>query len=366
MPTAMNTRPSAPRACFAGERFFSRAAAIAHILGVCAIVPAAAATAQPALPPAAIAATGADAGDTGLHAGEHHLVVDGVRLWYRVAGSGAAGAPPMVFLHGGPGYNSHSFAVLAGPALERSLRVVYFDQRGSGRSERPWTREYSIDRLVEDVEALRRALGVPQIALMGHSFGGSLALEYAAKYPAHVARMILVGPASDIPAACAARVEYLGQHYADALARARADTAGRNGQPRDDCDLAFNTVNGDEGQRVNNEVMFPDLRLAQEQDSVDAASGLRNTGELSQALWSTGFLSYRFAAHDRIRMPVLILAGGQDYAIGLPSQRALAKSLPSARITEYERAGHFLYRDEPERFTREVVEFLAGPREASR
>lgn len=358
---------SASRACISGERFIQRAAMMIRILGVCAIVPAAAAEAQPAVPQATADATGGDvAGDTGLRAGEHHLVVDGVRLWYRVAGSGAADAPPLVFLHGGPGYNSHSFAALAGPALERSLRVVYFDQRGSGRSERPWTREYSMDRLVEDVEALRRALGVPQIALMGHSFGGSLALEYAAKYPGHVARMILVGPAADIPAACAARVEYLSQHYAAALARARADTVGRNGQPRDDCDLAFNTVNGDEGQRVNNEVMFPDLRLAQEQDSVDAASGLRNTGELSQALWSAGFLTYRFAAHDRIRMPVLILAGAQDYAIGLPSQRVLARSLPSARITEYERAGHFLYLDEPERFTREVVQFLADPGEASR
>ena len=338
-----------------------------RILGVCAAVPVAAAQAQPSVLDANSAATGGDvSGETGLRAGEHHIVVDGVRLWYRVAGSGAADAPPLVFLHGGPGYNSHSFAVLAGPALERALRVVYFDQRGSGRSERPWTREYSMDRLVEDVEALRRALGVPRIALLGHSFGGSLALEYAAKYPQHVARMLLVGPAADIPAACAARVAYLAQHHADALARARADTAGRNGEPRGDCELAFNTVNGDEGQRVNNEVMFPDLRLAQEQDSVDAASGLRNTGELSQALWGAGFLTYRFAAHDRIRMPVLILAGGQDYAIGLPSQRALAKSLPSARITEYERAGHFLYRDEPARFTREVVEFLANPLEASR
>jgi proline iminopeptidase len=359
-------RASASRACIPGERFITRAAMMIRVLGVCAIVPVAAVDAQPAVRADSAATGGSVAGESGLRAGEHQIVVDGVRLWYRVAGSGAAGGQPLVFLHGGPGYNSHSFSVLAGPALERSLRVVYFDQRGSGRSERPWTREYSIDRLVEDVEALRRALGVPQVALMGHSFGGSLALEYAAKYPEHVARMVLVGPAADIPAACAARVEFLAQHYADALARARADTAGRNGQPRDDCDLAFNTVNGDEGQRVNNEVMFPDVRLAQEQDSVDAASGLRNTGELSQALWSAGFLTYRFAAHDRIRMPVLILAGGQDYAIGLPSQRALAKSLPSARITEYERAGHFLYRDEPARFTREVVEFLADPREASR
>lgn len=297
-------------------------------------------------------------GDTGLRAGEHQIVVDGVRFWYRVAGPARPGVAPLVFLHGGPGYNSHSFAVQAGPALERTMQVVYYDQRGSGRSERPWTDEYSVERLVQDVEGLRQALGVPQVALMGHSFGGSLALEYAATHPERVSRMVLVGPASDIPAACAARVDYLAQRYAADLARARGDTAGRKGVPRDDCDLAFNTLAGEAARRVNDEVMFPDPARGKAQDSIDTAGGLRNTGELSRALWSNGFLTYRFARHDRVRMPVLILAGAEDYAIGLPSQRALAKTLPAARLTEYAGAGHFPYLDVPERFTRDVERFL--------
>ena len=311
------------------------------------------------LPAALPLAAQAPAG--GLATGVHEIVVDGVRFWYRVAGTAPRGTVPLVFLHGGPGYNSHSFATLAGPALERSLRVVYYDQRGSGHSERPWTREYSMARLVEDVEGLRRALGVPRIALLGHSFGGSLALEYAAKYPEQVSRMILVGAASDIPAACAARVDYLAMHYAADLARARADTAGRAGRARDDCDLAFNAVPDSIRGRVNDEVMFPDMALGRRQEGVDSASGLRNTGELSGELFNGGLLGYHFAAPQRLRMPVLILAGREDYAIGLPQQRALARALPDARISEYERAGHFLYLDDPERFTREVVAFLTAP-----
>src|SRR6266568_3652802 len=70
----------------------------------------------------------------GLRDGPHNVVINGVRLWYRVAGASAAGVPPVVFLHGGPGQGSYHFAALAGPYLERSLRLVYFDQRGSGRS----------------------------------------------------------------------------------------------------------------------------------------------------------------------------------------------------------------------------------------
>src|SRR2546426_5309377 len=129
---------------------------------------------------------------SGLRDGPHQVVINNVRLWYRVAGRPAAGVPPVVFLHGGPGQGSYHFAALVGPYLERSLRMVYFDQRGSGKSERPWTGEYSMATLVEDIEGLRRELGVPQIALIGHSFGGTLALEYAATYPAHVARVVIV------------------------------------------------------------------------------------------------------------------------------------------------------------------------------
>lgn len=299
-------------------------------------------------------------GDSALATGAHEIVVDGVRFWYRVAGRARAGVPPVVFLHGGPGYNSQSFAVLAGPRLEPSMRMVYYDQRGSGRSERPWTGDYSIPRLVEDVEGLRRALGVPQIAIIGHSFGGTLALEYAARYPAHVARMVLIGAAADIPAACRARVDYLALHHAAVLARARADTAGRGGRPRDDCDLAFSTLPDSERGRLNDAVMFPDSMKRRLQDSVDAASGLRNTGELSRALFDHGLLHYHFAQPRRLTMPVLILAGRADYAIGIAQQRALARELPDARVLEYPHAGHFLYLDEPERFTRDVTAFLGA------
>ena len=85
-----------------------------------------------------------------LKSGAHDVVINGVRLWYRVAGE-EAGAPA-VFLHGGPGQGSQTFARFAGPELERSQRMIYLDQRGSGRSEKHWKKEYSIALLVDDLE----------------------------------------------------------------------------------------------------------------------------------------------------------------------------------------------------------------------
>jgi proline iminopeptidase len=235
--------------------------------------------------------------------------------------------------------------------------MIYLDQRGSGRSERPWTKAYSIAAMVEDIEALRKQLGVPQLALMGHSFGGTLALEYAAAYPQHVAKLVLVSAASSIPDACAARVAFLDKRYPADLAKARAAAAERKETP-DDCFFAFNSAPDDIRDRVNDETMFPDMKRVQEQKDVDAKSGLRNTGELGGALWNDGFLSYRFSRFERLTMPVLVVAGAEDHAIGLPAQRALASRLPKAQLLEYAGAGHFLYLDAPQRFTRDVVEFL--------
>jgi proline iminopeptidase len=306
---------------------------------------------------AASSANTATAANPAMQAGEHQAVVNGVRLWYKVAGQAAPGTPPLLFLHGGPGYNSYSFEAQAGKALEGRLKMIYLDQRGSGRSERPWDGAYSLPLMVEDIEALRRQLGVPKLALMGHSFGGALALEYAAAYPQHVARLVLVSAASSIPDACAARVDFLAKRYPAELDKARAAARERKETP-DDCFFAFNSVPDDIRERVNDETMFPDMKRVEEQRAVDAKSGLRNTGELGGAMWNNGFLSYRFARFERLTMPVLVLAGEEDHAIGLPAQRALGKQLPKARLLEYAGAGHFPYLDAPQRFTRDVVDFL--------
>jgi proline iminopeptidase len=284
-----------------------------------------------------------------------------VRLWYRVAGNGSATAPPVVFLHGGPGYSSHSFAAIAGPLLEPALRMVYLDQRGSGRSERPWTRDYALATLVEDVEGLRRALGVPRIALVGHSFGVTLALEYAARHPERVSRLVLVSGLWDAPRQCRLRRERMERLHPEAAARVLADPEGAAAVARSDCELEWRALQGAEREAYDAAAMFPDPARRRLQDSVDAASGLRNTGELGGALVEAGLLQYRFTAHDRLTMPALVIAGARDGAAGGEPQRLLARMLPDATFMELANGGHFPYLEEPDRFARAVIAFLGAP-----
>ena len=294
-----------------------------------------------------------------LATGEHNVVLNGVRLWYRVAGTGAPDAPPVLFLHGGPGYNSYSFAQIEGPLLEKQLRMIYLDQRGSGRSERPWTRDYKMATLVEDIDALRRSLGVNQLALIGHSFGGTLALEYASAHPEHVSKLVLVDILYDAPLQCRFRAQSLAQLRPEAYARVAKDTVDSAGVRRSDCELEFRALRGADRDAFSNEMMFPDATRRKLQDSLDRASGLRNTGELSNAQFNAGLLSYRFTAFARLTMPVLVVVGGQDRAVGGPPMRDLAKRVPNGRLVELPKGGHFPYLEEPEAFARAVTGFLS-------
>lgn len=295
----------------------------------------------------------------GLATGEHHVVVNGVRLWYRVAGDAPADATPVVFLHGGPGQGSQSFAALAGPHLEQGLRMVYLDQRGSGRSERPWNWAYSVDLLVEDLEGVRRALGVERIGLIGQSFGAVPALEYAARYPERVSRMVIAAGLSDTPATLRAGCERLRQVHPEIHARSMEEARAAGS---DVCNLFGAIPDQAERQAFFDTNMFPIAETERLIELHDTLGGLRNTGELGGAIFQQGFMEWRFDEHERLTMPVLVVAGELDYQIGLEPQRALAESLPRGELLIYEGAGHFMYVDQPERFARDMREFFGGGR----
>lgn len=112
---------------------------------------------------------------------------DGLKLHFEVSGKGI----PCVYLHGGPGYWSKSFQYFAGPSLEENLQMVYLDQRGCGQSEHSSIKEYSLNRLIDDIEELRIFLGIEEWLVMGHSFGGILAVKYAQRFPERTKGLIL-------------------------------------------------------------------------------------------------------------------------------------------------------------------------------
>lgn len=284
-----------------------------------------------------------------LAPGEHQVIVNDVRLWYRAAGRETG--TPVVFLHGGPGQGSQTFAQFAGPALERDLKMIYLDQRGSGRSERPWTEAYSLRLLVEDLEQLRLRWGVERISLVGHSFGSIVALEYAAAYPEHTERVALLAAAPDLPRAMDVQCQRL--EGLDPAAFARAVEA----RPPESAARCNPFV---AGRAFIDTAMFPDPATQALVEAADSVGGLRNTGEIGRVLFGQGgLMDYRFDRMDRLSMPVLVIAGLSDFQTVVEPQRDLVGRLPRGTMLEYAGRGHFMFVEDPERVAADLTAFFS-------
>ena len=130
---------------------------------------------------------------------EGRIAFRGHHTWYRVVGDGERpGALPLVALHGGPGGTHDYLEPLAG--LARGRRVVFYDQLGCGRSDQPddpslWT----VELFVDELDAVRDALGLERIHLFGSSWGGMLAMQYALEQPSGLTSLVIASSPASIP-----------------------------------------------------------------------------------------------------------------------------------------------------------------------
>jgi proline iminopeptidase len=126
-----------------------------------------------------------------LTSGEGYIEVTGGKIWYRIYGSG--NKPPILLLHGGPGSSSYYLEPLK--VLSKDRPVIFIDQLGCGRSTRITdTTLMTIERYVEEVEQVRKALQLEDFILYGHSWGTMLGMDYYLKYPGEVNAIIFHSP----------------------------------------------------------------------------------------------------------------------------------------------------------------------------
>jgi proline iminopeptidase len=127
---------------------------------------------------------------------EGHVAVPGGQVWFKIVGSGPG--TPLLLLHGGPGAPSHYLDRLGQLGDERP--VIFYDQLGCGRSDRPSnTNLWRVERFVEELAAVRRALGLKRVHLFGHSWGTMLATDYLLTRPRGVRSVTLASPCLSAP-----------------------------------------------------------------------------------------------------------------------------------------------------------------------
>lgn len=278
---------------------------------------------------------------------------NGVKLYYRLVGTGAE---PVVLIHGGPGFTSDYLAADLMPMARRHALLIY-DQRGIGRSTLVSDSVgLAAPRYVEDLEAIRKHLGLAQLTLLGHSWGAAPAILYAMQYPERVRRMILVGA---IPAqrsgltkafeSMAAARDSATTRRMTELRRIRAANPADLAACREYYQLWFTPFFGasDAVSRMKGNVC------------AGSSESLRNKPNVDRFTFaSLGNWDWR-ASLRSVRVPTLIIQGELD-PLPIASAREWAAAMPNARLLALKGIGHFPYIEAPEVFFAAVDRFLQG------
>jgi proline iminopeptidase len=278
----------------------------------------------------------------GLMACAHERTVPAgdAQLWVHVEGGGASDARTLVLLHGGPGGTSRYLAALDALASP-SLRVVRYDQRGSGRSSAPAGGDYGRDAFVRDLQAVLDAVGAGKVTLLAHSWGGMVVQEFAAAHPDEIAGLILVAATPPSSSAFATAEKARDRHFAEAAARGLIPRSLPS-----DCAARL---------RALRPAMVADPRSADDPafDPTGCSTAARDA--IAAAHLATAF-DYR-AALAALDVPALVVVGDRDPS-GRVAADASADALRHARQAIIRDCGHFPWIEQPEKFSQAVKQFL--------
>ena len=260
-------------------------------------------------------------------------------LYYKHIGQG----PPVVIVHGGPGLtHDHFMPQMAQLAQNHSL--VFYDQRGSGRSiDSNTNKEFlTLQQFVSDLDALRKHLQFNKITVLGHSWGSFLALFYAITYPQHTEKLILMGPQPMCDKGMTAFEAVFSQRLAPL----------KDQLPSDPEDLV-------QFYRILSAAFCYDPAKAHEltlsYHPVADQMGRKVAKHLNAALFA-GQWDYH-AQLTQVIAPTLIVHGAQD-PIPLWTAQKLYQSLPNAKLVTLDQCGHFPYIEQPKAFFKAVGAFL--------
>ncbi|MCL6526643.1 MAG: alpha/beta hydrolase [Thermaceae bacterium] len=257
---------------------------------------------------------------------------------------GPEDAPVLAVLHGGPGGSSYALREGLEDELE-SFRVLYFDQRGSGRSpELPAEpRLFTLDALVEDLEALREYLEVESWTLLSHGFGALVALEYARRWPGPVRNLILINPWTNFPWLAA-------QLYRGALELQGLDPQGpEEALPHDPEALLAEAFSALEPKAVFDHLMFPSAHSRMEYEWVAEGAGLLGLDTPGQMFVKNGLWRLDYTAYlVEQRAPLTVIVGEQD-GTAYPEAQTVA-DLTGGGLEGIAGAGHYPWIDQPYAF----------------
>ena len=299
-----------------------------------------------------------------------YLRLGGIDQWVLIRGESIAN-PPLVLLHGGPGMSETSFFRHCNAPLEKSFTLVYWDQRGTGKSfDRSIPRSsMTVEQFVADLDELVtyvcKRLGTNKVTLFGHSWGSVLGVLYAARFPQKVSAYVGSGQYGDCAAAEAASYEF-----------AVAEAQRRNNRK------ALKELSAIGPPPYSASKVLKERTWIQRFDGQLSLRGLWNMGRLVLAGPESSIVDlpnllrgFRFSQNallaeasklnllklvPALQMPVFLFLGRRDHWVPPETSVAYFDALiaPSKTLVWFEESGHEPFVDQPAKFNAAMIELV--------
>ncbi|HDR7437428.1 TPA: alpha/beta hydrolase [Bacillus anthracis] len=271
---------------------------------------------------------------------------------------------PVLYLHGGPGESCYDFSFHQAERLKDSLYVIMIDQRGVCRSEEITEDEaFGLKDLIEDCEELKKLLQIEKWSVIGHSFGGYLALLYASIYPSSIEKIIFEGPTFDFALTSRALLQKTGELLKKYGKEEVAEES-----------IAYSSSNAS-----SEELLDAYIRLSEELEEKRMEIYNNKEDRTDESLYSDQeweVFSKRSKIHfDRLKLegachtsllskikdvqnPMLLLVGKYDVVTCEKQIETFNKDARNGKYIAFEESGHSPHYEEADRFAETVIHFL--------
>jgi proline iminopeptidase len=279
--------------------------------------------------------------------GAGRIPIRDASLYVDVTGHGY----PLLLMHGGPGADHWTLAPFR--QLADQFTLIFYDHRCNGRSQGAPVSSMTFENLTADAEELRRRLGYERWAVLGHSFGGHVALEYALRYPRSLSHLVLVDTGGD---------SRWSQHNA-------AEVLARRGYSPDKVELVRRWFNGEFPPRRMPLILLRIGSAYYSRPSLPLVTrelihgGWRSKMRPEAMIFAGRHLLKGWTVMDRlgeITAPTLIVAGRDDFIFPPEHQRELAAAIPHAHLRLIDRAGHNPHAEQPAEVMRAIKDFVSA------
>ncbi len=263
-------------------------------------------------------------------------LINGNELFYVTIGTGL----PCLVMHGGLGFD-HTYLHPWLDPLGDTLHLIYYDHRGNGRSGSPPKETMTHAQFAADADALAQHLGFEKVAVIGHSYGGFIALEFALRHPNRISHLILLDTAP--------RFDYASEVMENARQMGATDEMMAA--------LAEDWAT-DEEMRVRFPVIWPlyfrsfDPVIAEKliEKTIIRVAGSARDGETA---------AYNVVPRlGEIHIPTLVLVGRYDFVCPPSQAQILHDGIPNSELVVFEKSGHLPYVEEPDAFFAAVRDWI--------